>query len=249
MSLLLTLLLPFAAQAVEGRLDYSVRAAGRLYSLGAIAEGIAGYGVSVWGDPSQPLFGYVRPSASVGSSGLTNQARADFEIFPISVLGVRFGHSWTSRSSDLPGFDCEAVNCRGWLEESIVALRALGAYGPVFGALDGEWRFFRQVADRSRPVAETFLGFVISPRGEETRTWRATLGYRLDERWSVGVQGARSRSASDDRGLMDVGFVRYQEGRWTALVGAGRFAGAPTFGSEFTGVFMLTWVGLPRMGF
>ena len=245
----LSLLICAAFADYPGQLDYSVRAVGRSYSLGFLTEGTAGYSQPVWGDPaSGPMFGYVRPSAAFGTSGLTNVARADIELYPVSILGVRLGRSWTHRANKLPGFDCKSMRCDGWVGESLVALRALAGLGNWFGAFDYEWRFFDRSED-SRPLAESFLGFALSPAGDQTRTGRGTVGYRLSPRWSVGLQGARSFAlSSSGRGAMDVAFVRSQGSVWTWLVGTGRFAGTPVFGSQFVGVFMVQWVGLTKLG-
>jgi hypothetical protein len=100
--------LSFWARAGQFDLNYGVQ--GRsLPSFGAELYADGGYGQLLWGKKENNkdfLFGLVRPALGASTSAVINSAKAELEIYPISILGFVAGRQIIHSNFDFPFFDC-----------------------------------------------------------------------------------------------------------------------------------------------
>lgn len=104
-----------------------------LPTLGAELYGEAGYNQLIWGKKEGPkdfLYGLVRPSLGVATSGVINGLKAEVELFPISIFGITAGRQIIDSNFNFPFFDCDDVNCLGEFHRNYIeAKMVLGAKG------------------------------------------------------------------------------------------------------------------------
>lgn len=106
-----------------------------LPALGAEVYAESGYNQLLWGKKEKPtdfLYGLVRPSLAVSSSGVINSAKGEIEVFPISILGFAAGRQYINSNYDFPFFDCKQVTCQGNFVRNFVETKmVLGLKGWV----------------------------------------------------------------------------------------------------------------------
>lgn len=127
-----------AGSALWGKtnFDLSLGAQGRSApSLGAEVYAESGYNLVWWGEKKSRkdvLYGLIRPSLALSSSGVINSGKAEIEFFPISFLGFSAGKQFIHSNYEFPFFNCDEVVCKGMYERNFVeAKMALGAGGWV----------------------------------------------------------------------------------------------------------------------
>ncbi len=101
--------------SAKGAFDYKFEAFARTTPLGAYLRGEVGYAQTIWGEGNRqnPLYGMIRSSIRLQTSGLINSAEAKLEFFPISFLGLYVGKSIMNRgASELDGFNCDVIICK-----------------------------------------------------------------------------------------------------------------------------------------
>jgi hypothetical protein len=99
----------------KGALDYRFETFARTTPVGAYLRGELGYAQTFWGkgERQNPLYGMIRPSIRLQTSGIINSADAKIEFYPISFLGLYVGKSFMSRQAkNLDGFNCDVVICK-----------------------------------------------------------------------------------------------------------------------------------------
>lgn len=114
---LVALLLAFSYNPIfaKGEIDYRFETFARSTPVGAYLRGEIGYAQTLWGEGKRdnPLYGMIRPSVRLQTSGIINSADAKIEFYPISFLGFYVGKSFMSRQAkNLDGFNCEAIICK-----------------------------------------------------------------------------------------------------------------------------------------
>lgn len=104
-------------------------------SLGAETYLDTGYNLVFWGNrnkKSDVLYGLIRPSINLSSSGVINSVKGELEFFPISFLGVAWGRQIIHSNYEFPFFNCDEVLCKGEFQRNYVEGKmALGAGGWV----------------------------------------------------------------------------------------------------------------------
>lgn len=139
------------------KFDLSTGLQGRtLPTIGAEVYADSGYNFVFWGkkeDPKDFLYGLIRPSVGVSSSGVINGAKAELEFFPISILGITVGRQIINSNFEFPFFDCDEVNCKGEFQRNYVEGKAvIGAKGWI---LMGNYKVDHVTSpDRGRPMAD-----------------------------------------------------------------------------------------------
>lgn len=164
----------------------------RFYPQAATVESTIGYGQLLWGSSSDALYGFIRATATV--EGITDyfSKTATLEMFPLSIIGVRFGKSWIENHKDYSAYNCVNYLCRGDFTSQFLEV-------PFFAEL---WRFVLiaswrseqwQVTDSSAKTNQTEyveptsgLPLLITYQREIQRKRVAVL-YKLNEHWRIGV--------------------------------------------------------------
>lgn len=111
--------------------DLSVGGSYRSFPVGGAAEIHAGYGYLLWGSEKNPIYGFMR--LGVDLEGVENYiaTTAKVEVFPLSILGVIAGRSWSQSHLDYEDFDCKSYLCRGQFIEDFVEVPLYAGYGPI----------------------------------------------------------------------------------------------------------------------
>lgn len=102
-------------------------------SVGAEAYLDTGYNLVWWGKKerkSDVLYGLIRPSLNLSTSGVINSVKGELEFFPISFLGVSVGRQIVHSNYEFPFFNCDVVLCKGEYQRNFIEGKmALGAGG------------------------------------------------------------------------------------------------------------------------
>jgi hypothetical protein len=220
---LLSVSLLATAASAKG-LDYSVDSFARTSSLGLSASPNVGYSFLLWGDPSSPLHGYIRPNVTASFTPATISGRAELELHPVTFLGLTAGRTWTRRFSNLPGQDCNLGACIGNLGSTDVGAKALFKYGIAFGSLKYTKTFVDSFDDRSRGIIDPGSALLLSPGGEVVSQWNAVVGVPIHTDWSVGgIYQKTDLKNNPGTQNAEYAFLRLKRGDLTYLAGAGRF--------------------------
>lgn len=131
MIFILTALLTLTSWA---KFDLSLGLQGRtLPALGAELYADSGYSFLMWGkkeNPKDVMYGLVRPSLGVSTSGVINSVKGEIEVFPISFLGIAAGRQIIHSNYDFPFFDCANITCQGeFVRNYVEGKMVVGAQG------------------------------------------------------------------------------------------------------------------------
>src|SRR5690606_27276984 len=124
--LLLSVLLLGLSSLVHAKLDYSSANLIRSFPVGLFTSGTVGYGFKLWDktDVNPALYGYVRPSATIQTSGVVNQVRGQIDFAPVAFTNFYAGTALVNRDySELDTFDCQAVICRAKMIRQYVGFK------------------------------------------------------------------------------------------------------------------------------
>lgn len=242
-SLCFTLL--FLPLVVAAKLDYSSANLIRSYPVGLFASGTVGYGFKVWDKThiNPALYGYVRPSATIQTSAVVNQARAQLDIAPLSFMNFYVGSALVNRDyNDLDTFDCQNVICRAKMVRQYVGFKMALKVKSFF--LMTDHRFERIKLSEKRGVFAEEMGTLLGSNGNDVlRVNQLILGHELNQRWSVGglvIANAMEHFVNSTR--MQMGFLQHKIGRWSILGGAGAFH-TRTNSNVFSTLLILNWSG------
>ena len=172
--LLMTTLTSWAAPT---KFDFNAGLQGRtLPSLGADVYAESGYNFVFWGKKEAPkdiLYGLIRPSIGVSSSGVINAAKAELEFFPISILGFAAGRQYMNSNFEFPFFNCQEVNCKGeYVRNYIESKMVLGHKGFV---VMGNYKIDTLRSPRSELRMADWRNVIIGEPGEEVQIEKKLL--------------------------------------------------------------------------
>lgn len=126
------LLLSFAVWAAPKNVDLNAGIQGRtLPALGAELYAETGYNQILWGKKEEKkdvLYGLVRPSLAVSTSGVINSVKGELEVFPISILGFSAGRQIIHSNYDFPFFECDQITCQGEFVRNFVESKMVLGY-------------------------------------------------------------------------------------------------------------------------
>jgi hypothetical protein len=248
MALAMTSFLSLSAGA-DG-LDLSLGGSFRSYALSGTANVDAGYGQRVWGDPSTPFFGYIRPQVSGYTAGTYNSLNGALEVFPLAFLGARAGGEAIQNDSKYTAYDCETYRCKGRFYRSFLETElSLGA-GPLFA--QARWRRERwsQPHAQGGDFIDPTSGLVMLSSGESQTVYYGVAGWNLNPTWALLAALRYAESVDGGRtaiSRMPFASVRYRRQGWSFIVGGGTFES--TFKKrDFTALAMLSWEIFPAIG-
>lgn len=194
-----------AAFATPTKFDFSAGLQGRtLPSLGAELYAESGYNLIVWGkkeDPKDVLYGLVRPSFGVSTSGVINSIKGELEFFPISFLGFAAGRQILHSNYEFPFLNCDEVTCRGeYIRNYVESKMVLGYKGWI---LLGNYKVDTlHSPNGTRPIAD-WRNVIVGEPGEEVQIEKKLLVGKLFSNKMLGVlienvqfQGSHERKES-----------------------------------------------------
>jgi len=159
-----------------------------LPALGAELYAESGYNQLLWGKKNEPkdfLYGLIRPSVQLTSSAVINAAKAEVELFPLSIIGFSAGSQIIHSNFDFPFFDCDIVDCDGEFRRNFVeAKMVLGAKG--FIAL-GNYKIDTLTGnDSSKPMAD-WRNVIVGNNKRDTQIEKKLLLGKVFGTQMVGV--------------------------------------------------------------
>ena len=245
----LTLLI-FSFSAHADGWDYSGSFGARSLPIGASFFGNGGYGIKTWGEngKDQFIYGYVRPNLIISTSALVNEGDIGVDLYPISFFGVRLGTSQASRNVTLDTLDCSLVACGGGLaRNSIEAKLTLGAAAYFMQAIA---LYENQTPSiKTVPYGDEMTSLAGRAGGDQMLKNELIIGREFEGGYLGGLHFAAARmiasgAHNDEQALLG----GYKKGVWAYIAGAGVYESS-TQSRGFSAFGLVTWTGLPQIGF
>ncbi len=189
---------------------------------GAVAVSVDGGAAWKLWDKEGVLYGYIRPNINFQTSGVTNQLRAQLDIFPVSFFGFVIGMAWNKRDyEEFSSFTCSEVNCSGQIRRSYVGHNMALAYKNFF--LVSKWKVERvEMTDRSGTFVDVRASLLARSRYDQHLEGQVIAGYKIGDQHSLGVLSIyNSMKYFDNNSSMWMGFHRYEWDKWSLLSGVG----------------------------
>jgi len=226
-----------------GSVDYNIKAVTRSYPVALSFIGTIGYGQKLWGSESGPLYGYIRPSAYVQTSGVINGAGVQLDIFPVSFLGFYGGSKKIKRGTDeLGSFNCLTTICNGTMTRNYIGSKLGLAFKNVFLFIEGKSESV-EVDDRAGVFAEETGTLLGQSGGDKLTQVTGITGYEISKEFSLGVLVQHSQMKElKNKSVMSLGISRMKFNQWGLLLGAGQFYTRAS-SSHFTVMALFTWTG------
>jgi hypothetical protein len=202
---LLLFLSTISAWCNSTKFDLSGGIQGRtLPSFGAELYAESGYNFITWGKKETSkdfLYGLIRPSFGVSTSGVINSIKGELEIFPISIWGISLGRQIIHSNFDFPFLDCEAAACKGEYQRNFVENKmVIGHKGWV--AL-GNFKIDNLHSPDSSLQTADWRNVILGNKGNEVQIEKKLLVAKLFSNKMLGVllenvefQGSHERKES-----------------------------------------------------
>ncbi len=230
--------------------DLGFAASARTTKLAGAFEAQGGLSQVIWGSAGpEPLFGYVRASAAIRTSGMANGYRAQLELYPISIFGITLGRQALSRLSDAPGIDCTRIDCGVDVTSNYLQLRSVFKVREIFGQVTFQRDIFEKQYYSKPTVFDPINQIGIDAQGDFGTTWNAVTGYEIDPAWSSGVVYMHSNAdITGHNSQSELIFVRWKPENTTYGIAFGRVQTSVIgVGAQFA--FTLSWWPKARIGF
>ena len=196
-----------------------------LPALGAELYAESGYNQLLWGKKNEPkdiLYGLIRPSVQLTSSAVINAAKAEVELFPLSIIGFSAGSQIIHSNFDFPFFDCDIVDCDGEFRRNFVeAKMVLGAKG--FIAL-GNYKIDTLTGnDSSKPMAD-WRNVIVGNKKRDTQIEKKLLLGKVFGTQMVGFLSENVQFiGSEERKESYAAVYQFRKNDTSYMIGAGAF--------------------------
>jgi hypothetical protein len=236
---------------VHANFDLTLGAAARTWpAFGPVVDIESGYNMVFWGagDKKNPLYGLIRPSIKIGSSGVINAYDARFEFYPISFISIAAGHKYIKSEWDEFNFyDCEQVRCTGETRRDYVEFKmAMGFAGvTTVGKVLASRNSYSDPENLSQPVAEFRFAALASPGSDEMYNSQYILGYNAFG-GMIGIMADYIKfENSEETYNMDLLIYTHKKNNSTYVWGLGQFISSHWSGKGLIGVFQIKTNFLP----
>jgi hypothetical protein len=193
--------------------------------IGAELYADSGYNLLLWGRKKRSrdvLYGLIRPSFSLSTSGVINSAKAELEVFPISFLGISAGRQYSYANFDFPFFNCEEISCHGeFTRDWVTSKMAMGAKGYI--AIANYTVYTMGAPDHSLPMAD-WKNVIIGNGGREVQIERKLLLGKVFGKNLLGIlledvqfEGSREKKESY------AAVYQFGKDKTNYMIGAGSF--------------------------
>ncbi len=199
----------------------------RDYPIGGTLEWESGYNLLLYGSPgpTNPFYGYIRPGMMLGGQG---EAQGFIDIYPLSILGVRFGSSMTFRYYEIDPFDCEVVVCDGLVQRNFYRVRANLGYAFLYAlpffyeGLNMATNFEQE--DQNTPFALENGPLLASPGEDREFALGVTVGLKLsDSLHAIWFYKKAETVLAESEYQFWASGLRYFWGEWNVAVLGGNF--------------------------
>lgn len=167
------------SERASAHIDYGVTTLFRSYSPGLSLNPSIGYSQKIWGDPSSPWFGFVRPYVIGVVSPSVYEAKAGLEFFPVSILGFDLRRAYGRRFNDTKNQNCDVLECQGALPYTDVSVQSFLGHRNFFASLRFTRTFFDGDDSRSFPVYELGSAVLLNSGGDRGDYLSVAVGQSL----------------------------------------------------------------------
>ncbi len=236
-----------ASAEAQAQVDVALSGQTRSYPQSGVAGVTLGYSQLLWGDTSDPFYGYLRPRLELNSAGSYNSANFGVELYPISFLGVRAGGESIQNDQEYSAYDCTTASCLGRFYRTYFQSDLSLALGPLFA----QARYGRERWTMAEPRVIDFIeptsGLALVPTGDSLTLLRGLIGYRFNPEWSV-LAVYQTLQADQVDGVSRFAFaaVRFSSSKWSVGLGGGMFS-SPLKKREATAIAYFEWAILPSL--
>lgn len=149
------------------------------YRTKPIAGGLqanAGYNQLIWGDKgAKPLYGFVRPNATVFTAGQYNAYAYEAEFWPISFLGVEYGSEKIFNNGIYQDYDCETFQCQTEFRNTYLKYNLLLGYSLFYfkGTIRKQTV---EASDKSKDFIFPQIGSALNRGEDEIESRELTFG-------------------------------------------------------------------------
>lgn len=232
------------------QLDYKVFSLYRTFPSAFSVVGQIGYSIPFYKN-SDVVFGYVRPSLELQTSGVVNTAIAKLDFNPISFVNLYVGTAHSNRNYEkFDDIDCETYVCTSKINRTLYGARVALAYADFYYIAALKYYDTSLEGSFTANYVETLGTLLHSSKNSMYTETQHVLGYTVNDKLEFGYLGFFNKvKSSDMTSQMHLLFGRkkFWEDKWEATVGAGIFK---TSYEATRGTIMgiLTWApekGLP----
>lgn len=212
--------------ATPSKFDLHAGIQGRtLPGLGAELYAESGYNFVFWGKKEKPkdiLYGLIRPSFAVSTSGVINSVKAELEVFPISILGFAAGRQILHSNFEFPFLDCQEVQCRGeYIRNYVESKMVLGHKGWI--ALGNFKVDTLHSPSGTVPMAD-WRNVIVGEPGEEVQIEKKLLVAKIFSNHMLGVLFENVRfQGSGERKESFAAIYQVRKEQTSYMFGAGGF--------------------------
>ncbi len=215
---------------------------GRTYPIGAQIVGSLGVAYPLWGDTQTWKYGYVRAGLNLMTSAVVNRAGIEFQLFPISILGITAGYDTGVRNFIPRWLQCDLYECTGRVDHKYLRLSFVAAAAGFSFMFITRYDEMRGFAQSSKPVFDEITLLLGKRNGENVITFNPALLYKVGDKTSVGLASLYSRA-------LDTGGYSHLYGpvvnlnpnpKFNALIGVG-LNSSPVVHSALSGFFLLQY--------
>ena len=220
----------------------------RTYPVGAQIAATPGLGLTLWGDTTTWKYGYVRAVANLATSVVVNRAGIEFQLYPISLLGLSAGFDSGVRNFTPKYLDCSTYQCNGIINRKFLKVNAVGAYrGFVFSVM-GRYEELKAI-DSEKPFFDEMSLLTGNPVGEHVFTLNPALLYVLNDTYRIGFTSLYSHAIDADHYSHLYGPI----GVWNiepslSFIGGLGLNRSPVVQSGFTAFFVLQYTFKAGLG-
>lgn len=241
--IIIAILVSTIAQAMEYGVSGGIRSTPQSLSAGAyVKEGKilwdAREGGSIW------KYGYVNVGAEAAIHGFV---QGEIEFRPISILGITYFASSTSRFYDTRTLHCEEVNCRGNLLRSGLKLQLLLGFGDYIVVPSYSNTNVRH-SEMTKAVSDESEFVLLAPESDRVVARGIFLGKKIDGAIVGLLANSRKGQATGDEANFRYLVYKFpQKDEMTMAAGLGVFDSthAASTGSAF---FTVQWAYGEKLG-
>ncbi len=235
------------AQAAETLTDLRLGFNARTYPIGAQIVAFPGIGVPLWGDTTTWKYGYARLGVNLATSLVVNRAGIEFQVNPISILGLSVGYDSGVRNITPKFLDCGLYECNHRIDRKYAKFTLVGASHGVILSVLGKYEELRAYGSQ-KPFFDEMTLLVGRSAGENIITWNPALLYIINDRWKVGATSLYSHAL--DTG--DFSHLYGPIGNYTVnskfnILGGMGLNRSPVVHSGWAGFFLLQYTLAPSL--
>ncbi len=181
------------SQPAQAQFDTAISTNYRSAPQGFAADLDLGAAVVFWGSAPKgagknvsPLYGYLRSDVTLTAAPDYNGCAYQFQLFPLSFLGVSAGQSFADNQADYSAYRCSVHLCQGEFREDFTEGRIAFGFSRFFAA--GFFRTSKMVEDNVT-TQTTYIspqnGIAVNVQDDTVERIRAIVGYEMNDNWSV----------------------------------------------------------------